>query len=81
MGKVVKSVLGAVGIGSAAKAPQQTYKPPAAPMPDPEPVDDLSEEQRQNKKARAVLTETAGGAAGEELSDESVKKRRTLLGN
>lgn len=81
MGKVVKSFLGAVGLGSGAKAPKQYYVMPSAPTPKPEAAEDLSKEQRQNKKARAALLETAGGAAGQEVDESGVKKRKTLLGN
>lgn len=36
---------------------------------------------RRANKGRAALYETDGGVSGEELSEEQVKRRSTLLGN
>ena len=51
------------------------------PSPSPVPAQSIEEEKRKAKTSRAALFETEGGAAGEELNDEEIKKRQTLLGN
>ncbi len=43
--------------------------------------DTLSSEAETAKKSRAALYATEGGAAGEELSEGSTSRRKTLLGN
>lgn len=77
MGKVFSNLLGVVGLGGAAKAPQAAA--PAAIAPKLE--DEVKGEQATAKKARASLYGTAGGVVGEELDPSQVKKRQTLLGN
>lgn len=79
MGKFLKSIGGVFGLGSAAVAPQA---PAPAPVPVEEPVKEVQDtKDAVAKKARATLYETAGGAAGEELSPDQVKRRSTLFGN
>lgn len=53
----------------------------SVPEPSQVPVQDLEEEKRKAKKSRAALFETEGGAVGEDLDPEAVKKRKNLLGN
>lgn len=55
---------------------------PVAPAPVAEaPKAEIKEEETKAKAARASLYSTPGGVMGEELTDEQVKKRPTLLGN
>lgn len=74
MGKVVKSILGGIGFGSAPKAPAPT---PIAVAP----IDETKDEAKKAKAARAALYATEGGASGSELDPTQVSKRPTLLGN
>ena len=65
MGKVVKSILGGGEKPKASTGPSQ----------------EVREAQRKSKKSRAALFETEGGVAGQEIEADSIKQRRTLLGN
>lgn len=73
MGKVFKAVTSIFG-GGAPKAQ-------AAPVTVQPAVDDVQEGQRAAKTGRAALYATEGGASGEELNPDQVKRRPTLLGN
>ena len=44
-------------------------------------VDEVKTEQRNIRRRRVNLFETAGGVSGEELQPGQVSQRRTLLGN
>ncbi len=44
-------------------------------------VEEVKEEQKDIRKKRVNLFETAGGVAGEELQPEQITQRKTLLGN
>lgn len=54
----------------------------AAPITARKPIAAADDGAAQAKKvARATLYETTGGASGQELQPDQVKKRDTLLGN
>lgn len=77
MGKVASGLLSVVGLGGAPK----TKKP--APVEAAKPVADIKDDvaDAAGKKARQSLYSTPGGASGEELNPDQVKRRPTLLGN
>jgi len=71
-GKLLGSLLSA-GIGLATK--------PKAPKVSSAAVSDVTKDQETSRAARASLYSTQGGALGEELDPNQVKKRDSLLGN
>lgn len=73
MGKVFSAVTSLFGGGYP--------KASAAPLSVAAPVAEVQDQATQSKKSRAALYATEGGAAGEELNPDQVKKRPTLLGN
>lgn len=52
-----------------------------SPKTSPKAAEDTEEAGAKSRKARASLFSTEGGAQGEELNPDGVKKRPTLLGN
>lgn len=70
MGKVVKGLLGIVGLGGS--EPQVSAKQATA---------DTDAAKKESKRQRASLFETSGGVVGEELQPDQVQKRQSLFGN
>jgi len=70
MGKVVSGLLSIVGLGGGNK-----------PKVSNAAATQVSEDQATAKTARAALYATPGGAVGQDLNPDQVKKRQTLLGN
>lgn len=72
-GKLLGGLIGSF-FGAAPKA--------QAPAPVSQaPVKDVEDQKTQANKARAALYATEGGAAGEELNPDQVKRRSTIFGN
>lgn len=74
MGKFFQGLLSVVGLGG--KTPQAT-----APVVSKAAEEEVKTDESNAKKARAALYATEGGAAGQDLNPNQVKKRDTLLGN
>jgi len=70
MGKTVKGLLGAVGLGGS--TPKADSKAP---------TETIATEADAAKKARTALLETQGGIVGEELDPAQVKRRDNIFGN
>jgi hypothetical protein len=74
MGKVFKAVTSILGFGSAPKAR-------ANPVSTATQKEEIADQSNTAKATRAALYGTEGGAVGEELDPNQVKRRPTLLGN
>lgn len=69
MSKIFKGLMSIVGLGG------------AAPKVSGAAVKEVEGDQAQGKTARASLYATEGGVAGQELTNDQVKKRPTIFGN
>ncbi len=84
MGKIAKGLLGGIlPTMMGGKAPKVAdIAPLAAPKPvDTAPAEDITDESKKAKQARAALYATSGGIQGEEILSGGVSKRQSLLGN
>lgn len=73
MGKIAKSLLGAL----TGQTPKISSPAPVSTAP----IEEVADEGKKAKTARAALYATEGGVLGSELDPTQVRKRPTLLGN
>lgn len=70
MGQILKGALSLIGLGG------------SAPTTSAAPAKELSNDASEEGQEQSALYATAGGGAGQQLTDQQVKKQRsTIFGN